>query len=405
MAAPKIRDVAGICVLAYLLLTSYEISRASSESLFLEVYGKEALPWAWFAVMVAALLAVTVYNHFVRRVRLVPLFAASCVASAVLLVVIIALRDAGMKHATFALYVWKDVHVVVLLETVWTFANVVFKLRTARWVYGVFLVCGSAGGITGGLLVGELARRWGTNVTASVPVLLLLVLAAAALGLSRVMSVAAPARSERPALGEALRTLRKSTYLPWLLALIMVVQLVITLVDYHYMGVVQESFGDTNQRTRVMGLVNSSTNLAALALQALSGPTLRLAGIPLTLVLIPSVLGAALGGFLVVPRFTVMAVTKVASKAFDYSLFRAAKEMLYIPLSWAEKTHGKAMIDMLGYRVAKGGASVAILALAALEAGQLTLLLTLGLVVLWLLITVRVVRRFRRLVSREEEMS
>ena len=56
----------------------------------------------------------------------------------------------------------------------------------------------------------------------------------------------------------------------------------------------------------------------------------------------------------------------MASKAFDYSLFRSAKEMLYIPLSYEEKTRGKALIDMLAYRVAKGGASLLVAAMLAL---------------------------------------
>ena len=44
---------------------------------------------------------------------------------------------------------------------------------------------------------------------------------------------------------------------------------------------------------------------------------------------------------------------KVASKAFDYSLFRAAKEILYIPLSHPERTQGKTFVDMMAYRMAK----------------------------------------------------
>ncbi len=46
-------------------------------------------------------------------------------------------------------------------------------------------------------------------------------------------------------------------------------------------------------------------------------------------------------------------------KALDYSLFRAGKEMLYLPLSYGEKTRGKALVDIPrsakedGHRVVK----------------------------------------------------
>ena len=53
-------------------------------------------------------------------------------------------------------------------------------------------------------------------------------------------------------------------------------------------------------------------------------------------------------------------------KAFDYSLFRAAKEVLYVPLSYDERYRAKEIIDVFGYRAGKGGTSVPI---AALQSG------------------------------------
>ena len=47
-------------------------------------------------------------------------------------------------------------------------------------------------------------------------------------------------------------------------------------------------------------------------------------------------------------------------KAFDYSIFRAAKELLYIPLSFDARYRAKEVIDVFGYRTGKGGSSVLI---------------------------------------------
>jgi AAA family ATP:ADP antiporter len=85
------------------------------------------------------------------------------------------------------------------------------------------------------------------------------------------------------------------------------------------------------------------------------------------LLALPVLLAAALGLGLAAPRFLAIAITKVASKAFDYSLFRAAKEILYIPLSAEEKTRGKALVDIFGYRVAKAGASLLLLTVLAID--------------------------------------
>jgi len=131
----------------------------------------------------------------------------------------------------------------------------------------------------------------------------------------------------------------------------------------------------------------------------LSGPILRLFGVPAVLFAVPVVLGVAVGVFAILPGFSTVAVVKVASKTFDYSIFRVAKEILYIPLSHNEKTMGKSLIDILGYRIAKVGTSLLML-------GILAWITTLTLVVIpvWLWITHVVVKRFRNKVSRKEEL-
>ena len=100
-----------------------------------------------------------------------------------------------------------------------------------------------------------------------------------------------------------------------------------------------------------------------------------------------------------------MAGVKVASKCFDYSIYRAAKELLYIPLDYEEKTKGKSVVDIITYRVGKGGASLLVLALQGLALARLVPQLTLGLVVAWIAVTILIARRFRRAVPREQEMS
>ena len=47
-------------------------------------------------------------------------------------------------------------------------------------------------------------------------------------------------------------------------------------------------------------------------------------------------------------------------KAFDYSIFRAAKEILYIPLSFDARYRAKEFIDVFGYRFSKGAISLVV---------------------------------------------
>jgi len=115
-------------------------------------------------------------------------------------------------------------------------------------------------------------------------------------------------------------------------------------------------------------------------------------GVPLVLLSIPALLGVAVAGYALVPRYAAIAAAKVASKAFDYSLFRAAKEILYIPLGRAERTQGKAFVDMMSYRMAKGATSLMLLGLVALGQPQAALWLTLACIGVWVWITIRLNR-------------
>lgn len=355
-----LRSGVGICLLAFLILFGYAIARPATESLFLDAHGHEGLPAVWATVAGAAVLAVALYNRAAARVGLTTVLVGVLGVSALGLVLLLVLWPTSPVGVAFALYVWKDVHIVLVLEALWSLANVVFSTKTARWAYGIFCAAGSVGGITGNLAVGPIAAAYGTAQSLWVTALLFAVQAAVAWRLGRAAGRPGPRQPRAVGLGDSLRLLRRSSYLGWLLLLVGSVQVVVTLVDYQFNAVIQAAYPEMNRRTAVIGQVYAAIDASSLVLQLATGAVLRVVGLRSALLGIPVLLGAVLAAFLAVPRFAVMAVTKVASKALDYSLFRAAKEMLYIPLSYAEKVRGKALVDMLTYRVAKGGTSILI---------------------------------------------
>jgi len=391
-----VRAFLAICALAFGLLLEYELARSSAESLYLEAWGSESLTTAWLVVAVVVTLTVTANGALAERFSLRLLFAGGCVLSAALAFAL-TLPSPG-KPTTLALYVWKDVHVVVLLEMLWTHANHRFAERAARWSYGIICFVGTLGSLCGGLLVGALAERIGTldTLRTTAPLLLLLAFAAP------LLETPPRTATERPRLDAAWRTFAKTSYLRWLFALIFLVQIVITVVDFQYNAAVEQAYPDTDARTAVMGEVQSWISALSMTLQLATGVVLRGVGVAGVLFAVPLLLGAATLAYAVVPRFSLMGIAKVASKALDYSVFRAAKEILYIPLAPREKQHGKAIIDMFGYRVAKGGASLLLMAaLAALGAGIPVRILGLVLIATWVAVTVPLVREHRRR-SREQ---
>ncbi len=391
-----------LCLLAFVTLFGYAIARPATESLFLEDHGADALPWAWLAIAVASAGVVVAFNQAAARMPLGRVMLGAVGTSAASLVVLMGMAQAAVPGSTLLLYVWKDVHIVVLLELLWSFANLVFEKHTARWFNVVFCACGSLGGLAGNLAVGVLAARWGTALAPLFVLPFFGVQAALAVGLARAAGHPAPKDRKRIGLGDAAELLRRSPYVGWLVLLIGTVQLTINLIDYVYQDAIARAYVDVDARTAVIGQVYGAIDIASLSMQLASGFVIGALGVRRTLLAVPSLLGLSALAFIAAPRFALMAITKVASKAFDYSLFRAAKEMLYLPLSYRDKTRGKALVDMLTYRVAKGGASVVILGLGAAAASFGVIYATVACIALWLGLTYAVATRYQRLTRQDE---
>jgi ATP/ADP translocase len=385
----------GLAALIFVILASYSIARPATESLFLGAYGADALPLAWLMVGVGSLGVVTVYNRFCATTDLVRIFGVSAGISAGLLVAILLAMTAGIPKMTWVLYLWKDLYIVVLIEVFWSFANATVPQQRAKWWYGLFCVLGSLGGMAGNLGVGWLAAQSSTQTTLWAVVVLLAIGGAGGIALAKFAGVNAAPPKDPPSLTDGFKVLKNSRALWLLMALIGTTQIVITLIDYQFSVAIAENYTDADARTAIIGQVYAAIDLASLTLQLATGPIIRLVGLPMVLLAIPALLGIAVTGFVLVPKFAAISVAKVASKAFDYSLFRAAKEILYIPLSHKEKTQGKALVDMMSYRMAKGAASMMLIALVAIGRPDSALWVTIACILLWIWLTVQLNRGHR----------
>lgn len=395
----RVVRLAALFGLAFLVMSSYGLARPASESMFLAAYSSRFLPWVWLTVAGAAALAAGIFNRYALKISLVRLFTAATGISVGLLLALLTAQRVGVAGVPFLLYVWKDVYIMVLVEIFWSFANLVFSVSTARWLYGFLLLGGSCGSVTGNLCAGLLARHWGTQAGLWLVVPVLLASGAATQALARTLGagyVPKPPQQAITRLRDNWKLLRKSSYLTLLVALIATIQIVSTLIDYQFNVVLEVAYPQMDTRTQIIGQVYASIEGFSIILQFLSGPVLRVIGVPATLIAIPCALATALGYFLVAPRFATMLVAKIASKSLDYSIFRAAKEILYIPLSYAEKTQGKAMIDIFTYRAAKGCGSGLLLVLPALSGQSAVCMLALALVAIWIAIVSVVVKRYRQ---------
>ena len=391
--SPPLVSVVGACLLAFFILGSYELVRSPIDSFFVAEHGTESLPKVWILVAAGAIATTSAYNRFAAVTPIMNVLRACIVASAGLLGLL--LLGAPFSGAAFAylLYLWKDIYIVVLVEAFWTLANATFGAGTAKWVYGVFCASGSLGGMAANAVGGQIALRWGTETEmwTAIPVLILSV------GLTLFFRAPTEPRADaddkpRPSFGKGLTAVRDSRVLVLMLIMVLSVQLVVTLVDFQFQAAAETVFADTDARTAALHRVYFWISAGALTMQLLSGVVLSLAGVAGTLLAIPAIIAATVVGMLLSPAFAVAALAKVLGKVMDYSIFRTAKEVLYIGLSRAERTEGKAVVDILTYRVAKGGASLLLQVLILIGALHTTSWLALIFVCCWLGAAVGLVR-------------
>ncbi len=388
----------GLFVTAFTLLLGYGLCRPGVESLFLEDYDASDLPWVWAAVMPAVLGVVAVYRALCRRWSMAGVFLVGLASSGALLVLLLLAQSANLPGAMFALYLWKEIHIVVLLEAFWSFAHLTHgSEKDARWAYGFYLVAGSLGGMAGNQLGGLSAEWIGTWSTLLLTLLPFAALFVATATFRRHLDQAAPLPSKpRLSLSVASKVFRETPFVLLLLALVLVVQVVITLVDYRYNELLEVSFPNLDERTQVKSNVYTIIDGLSLALQLGTGPILKYLGTASVLLLVPALVGSMIGVSALAPRFLVAATSKILAKSFDYSVFRAAKEMLYLPLDYDEKVRGKAVVDMFGYRTGKSGGSLILAGLTTAGlASSWTPVAAAVLAVAWLALTFVVLRNRR----------
>ncbi len=378
-----------VALLAFFILLSYGLCRSAIDSLLQNDHGTEAYKYAYGAVAVAVTVVVGIYSRAAGRSPIGTLMASSAFLSATALALLLLARTLHMPYASYGLYVWKDVYVVVLVELVWTLANSAFQHKTARWAYGFFCVAGTFGDMGGSYLAKRLAHSMGSAQ--------LLYLVIPVLGMVAVSGVWAaracgwPEPRAKSGLGGAWTAVRGSRNIQLMLALVATIQVVTTLIDYQYRSSAFAAYPLLDDRTAAFSQVDVIISQASLGLQFLSGLFVTLLGIRLLVVVLPLMVASAALYYGLHPSFFAMATLKVVNKALDYSLFRTSKELLYRPLTYQEKTQGKAAVDVFGYRVAKGGASTLLIALPG--SGLLLALVTATGLGLWLLLALLLVAR------------
>ena len=345
---------------AAFVLFGYEFIRSVSSSLFIDAYGAENLPRGMMAIPPSMIVMLYCYGRLLSWLGATRALAITSLFSGILILGCYAALVRGMDFAAAIIYVFREAYIVIVIEQFWSFVNSVLTTEQAKRINGPFCAVASIGSFAGGMLV----SRWATVLGSEA----LLLFTAASLVPTAVFGVIAyrfggePKPSEVEAGGKlghlGIGTLFRSRYLLFIGILILSTQLVSTVLDLRFNGLAEMEIPDKDARTAFFGLVYGYLGLAAGILQLVAVPlALRFVALRYIHLGIPIVHLVSCFALTVSPSLRSGTGAYVIFKALDYSIFRAAKELFYMPLSYDSRYRAKQIIDSFGYRFSKGGSA------------------------------------------------
>ena len=403
LAHPGLRTAVLFANFFLIIMALYHLKPAS-RSLVLEALGSDYLPYIWIASAISLLLLISLYHRILDRYSRLQVVLGSCVVFILSLVLIRVLLIFPGKLVPVMFYVFVDIFGVVMVEQFWSLTNSIYSTEEGKRWYGMV----GTGGLVGGMAGGGAAALVINYTPLQTPDLLLV--AALIIGiiyaLTRMMArFRMYAVDTGPDISTAesksgWRALSHNRYLLLIAAALLLAQLVSPLVEYQYLRIIESLYPERESRTAILSLVFSLMNAVSIFVNVLVTPlVLRYLGVLAGLLVQPLALATTSYGFVLQPTLWPAATMKISDRGLSYSINRAAKELLYIPVDPVVMYRAKAWIDMFGYRIFKIFGSMLIIVLTqwtAIASGYADLSwVIIGGCIVWMLILINVHREYQ----------
>jgi AAA family ATP:ADP antiporter len=389
----------------FLIITAYYHLKPASRSLFIESLGADRLPYVWIATALTMIVFISFYQRLVVKRSRLSVVLGSCIVSIGLLLLFRFLLSTSFSLISVCFYVFVDMLGVILVEQFWSLTDTIYSTREGKSWYGLVGTGGLVGGVIGGGAAAFLIKKTPLKtadllLVAAFIIFLILILTGimARLGLYREKLASASPGQKRV----GWRGWHHNRYVLLIAALLLLSQLVSPIVEFQFLKTVGTAYQDLEGRTAFLGTFFSILGLVSIAVNLGVTPIVhRTLGAVAGLLVQPLTVIFCSWGFMLQPTLSMIAVTKIGDRGLSYSINRASRELLYIPIDPVMVYQAKAWIDMFGYRLFKVSGSLLILFSTQWLPIKLTLVqlswLTLGICGLWI-VTIVILRRDYHLV-------
>ena len=351
-----------MAVSAACLMSSYEFVRNTSNTLVKVEYGLTSLALIYAIMPLGVLALLFIYNKLLSYFGPQKTITISIIGSSLVILLCYFLHTMGIKASVVALMIFREAYIVLIVEQMWSFISSIVTLRKAKVFYSIVLSISTLGSVLGGWGVYYLAESLGTSTLLTVAALGLFPTALLAhLAYSNSTCIKTENKSQKTStnnnLGASLFI--KQPVLTGTLIIVITSQVYSTLVELAFQSSLHINIPDADAQTSASGLFFGYLSLTALLGQVFVAP-LMLSKLPLYVIhfCIPGIHFMALIFLLIRDDLYSAGLVFILFKSLDYSVFRAAKEILYLPLSFDARFRTKSLIDVFGYRASKGATSI-----------------------------------------------
>ncbi len=359
----------------FLIIAAYYQIKPASRSLAIEYIGTDNIPYLWIASALLLGLLMPGYQWLVKhsRRRLLNLY--SITLFMLLLVGFYFILGSPGLNSTIGFYLLADIFSVILVEQFWSLSNSVSNTQSAKKWYGLIGAGGLSGGIFGSFLASWLIKDWSLTshdllLVAVVFILFLLVLTLflAPKGIYLEGHLKSPLmenendKFKSDNSSPLPETIVRPRYLVYITAILCLAQLVEPIVEYQFLKIIEITYPLRDERTAYISLFLGWLGIISLMINLLITPLVhRFLGVIIGLCIQPFCVLMSAMVFLSGPNLLTGSILKIADRGLSYSLNRASKEMLYVPIPTRQIYQLKAWIDMFGYRLFKLTGAVLIL--------------------------------------------
>ncbi len=360
----EVRTVSLSFLGAFLVMAFLVLARSLREALYLTSFPVETLPYITAAVAVLSVPTVGLFIRLISRYHPKRIFAAviAVVGAGLLLLWPVA---SGHDAAVVAFYLWTALGTLLITSGFWIVIADFFPVRGAKRLYGLIGAGGTAGAMVMGNSLVWLTRQIELSwlIPGLISLLVLLLLAQRLLPQSEAGPSPLDDEEAETSMGSSLSLIRGSPHLKTVAAIVFIVAVATTLLDYQFKELARASITTKEDLTSFFGAFYGWTGGLSLLVQLLVvARFLSFAGVGWSLAVLPLVLLGGSLGVLIAPTLLLVTLVRGGDATLRRSLYLSALEVLYVPIPAMLRRRTKTFIDSVLDSGAEGlGAAIVFL--------------------------------------------